>query len=42
MVVLVTLSSGDRKIQINALLDLGATGYAFVDAAFANKVCETL
>lgn len=41
-VVSCTLSSGKYQKQSKALIDTGATGYAFIDESTAHSVCELL
>ena len=41
-VVSYTLSSGKYQKQSKALIDTGATGYAFIDESTAHSVCELL
>ena len=37
IVISCTLSFGDIRVQTHALIDCGATGYAFVDEEFARQ-----
>ena len=37
-----TLSSDQYQIRLEALVDTGATGYAFIDETKAQEVCEQL
>jgi hypothetical protein len=42
LMVQCTLSNGNYKNQLNALIDTGATGYAFIDELTAHTICEQL
>ena len=42
LLVSISLRAGNRQLSIRALLDTGATGYAFVNVPFARVLCNTL
>lgn len=42
LVTTVVVSEGDQIVSLNALVDTGATGYAFIDKEAARRVCKRL